>query len=71
MLDHFLQIAKSRFQTEDIPPLDQWAAELPVILDGHPFDFNRHEYLKEPYADDHPHQVELKATQMGLRPGLC
>ena len=37
----------------------------PIILDGQPFSFHRHEYLKEPYADDHPHQVELKATQMG------
>ena len=37
-----------------------------VILDGKPFTFDRHEYLVEPYRDDHPHQVEIKATQLGL-----
>jgi hypothetical protein len=37
----------------------------PIILDGQPFNFHRHEYLRGPYEDDHPHQVELKATQMG------
>jgi hypothetical protein len=45
--------------------LERWALNTPIILDGQPFDFNRHEYLREPYTDDHPHQVELKATQMG------
>jgi hypothetical protein len=65
MLDHFLQIAKSRFQTEEVPPLDRWAAELPVILDGQPFSFKRHEYLLVPYQDTHPYQVEMKATQVG------
>ena len=28
--------------------------------------FNRHEYLREPYNDPHPRQVEIKATQLGL-----
>jgi len=37
-----------------------------VRLDGRPFTFDRHEYLIEPYKDDHPHQVELKAAQLGL-----
>jgi len=37
-----------------------------VILDGFPFSYDRHEYLIEPYKDDHPNQVELKGTQLGL-----
>ena len=39
---------------------------MPVILDGKPFTFDKHEYLIEPYQDDHPHVVEIKAAQMGL-----
>ena len=38
----------------------------PIILDGRPFTFERHEYLIEPYNDDHPYQVEAKAAQLGL-----
>ena len=37
-----------------------------VILDGRPFTFQRHEYLLEPYQDDHPNIAEMKAAQMGL-----
>lgn len=37
-----------------------------VILDGKPFAYDRHEYLIEPYKDDHPFQVEMKAAQLGL-----
>jgi len=37
-----------------------------VILDGRPFTYDRHEYLIEPYQDDHPDQTELKAAQLGL-----
>ena len=46
--------------------LGQWAEKSPVILDGRPFSFRNHEYLIVPYADDHPHMVEIKAAQMGL-----
>ena len=49
-----------------IPSLGEWAEQTPVILDGKPFTFKRHEYLMEPYQDDHPFQVEMKAAQMGL-----
>ena len=51
---------------EEIKPLGDWAESLPVILDGQPFTFKRHEYLMTPYADSHPHQVFLKAAQLGL-----
>ncbi len=37
-----------------------------ITLDGKPFTYDRHEYLIEPYQDNHPHQVEEKAAQMGL-----
>jgi hypothetical protein len=47
-------------------PLGQWARELPVILDGRPFTFDRHEYLIEPYRDSHPNQTFMKAAQLGL-----
>ena len=52
--------------TGEIPSLGEWAEQTPVILDGHPFSFHYHEYLVEPYEDDHPFQVEMKAAQMGL-----
>ena len=49
-----------------VQSLSDWAVNTPVILDGQPFTFKKHEYLKIPYEDNHPHQVELKAAQMGL-----
>ena len=42
-----------------------WCVKAPIILDGEPFSFEYHEYLQEPYRDDHPDQVEMKSTQMG------
>ena len=47
-------------------PLGDWALQNHIVLDGKPFSFKHHEYLIEPYADTHPFQVELKATQLGL-----
>ena len=57
-----------RFSDEqvEVRPLGEWAQSLPVILDGQPFTFKRHEYLVEPYFSDHPYQVYLKAAQLGL-----
>jgi hypothetical protein len=46
--------------------LSSWAESTPVILDGRPFTFHKHEFLRLPYTDTHPNQVELKAAQMGL-----
>jgi phage terminase large subunit GpA-like protein len=51
---------------DHVKSLAEWAVSTPVILDGKPFAFERHEYLVEPYNDTHPNQVELKATQLGL-----
>ena len=47
-----------------ITPFHEWVKD--ITLDGKPFAYGRHEYLIEPYKDNHPHQVEMKATQMGL-----
>ena len=46
--------------------LGEWAVSTPIILDGIPFTFERHEYLAALYADTHPHIVLSKAAQMGL-----
>ena len=54
-------------ETDEAPaPFPDWCAKTPIILDGRPFTFERHEYLVEPYRDNHPHIVEEKAAQMGL-----
>lgn len=47
-------------------PLGEWALSEPIILDGHRFMFDRHEYLELPYADNHPDQTYMKAAQLGL-----
>lgn len=61
------EIDRRLVQGEEVPlPFWDWCAKTPVVLDGKPFTFERHEYLIEPYKDDHPHQVEEKAAQMGL-----
>ena len=43
-----------------------WVETSKLILDGREFSFHKHEYLREPYNDPHPFQVEMKATQLGL-----
>ena len=48
----------------DAPPFHEWVKS--IVLDGNPFTYDRHEYLLEPYQDDHPFQVEMKAAQLGL-----
>jgi len=50
--------------SEEILPFHEWVRG--ITLDGKAFTYDRHEYLIEPYKDDHPHQVEMKAAQMGL-----
>jgi hypothetical protein len=49
---------------ERTAPFPEWVKS--VTLDGKPFTYDRHEYLIEPYRDDHPFQVEMKAAQLGL-----
>jgi len=49
---------------KEAPEFSAWVEK--TILDGRAFSFERHEYLIEPYRDDHPDQTEIKAAQMGL-----
>jgi hypothetical protein len=51
---------------EDHQSIGEWAINAPVMLDGRPFTFHKHEYLRLPYEDNHPDMVEMKGTQMGL-----
>ncbi len=46
--------------------LDRWVNDCKIVLDGNPFSWEKHEYLKEPYADSFKHQVLMKAAQLGL-----
>jgi hypothetical protein len=47
-------------------PFHEWVEKTSPFLDGKPFTFHRHEYLRGPYQDGHPFLVEMKAAQMGL-----
>ena len=47
-------------------PFGDWPVAEQILLDGKEFSFKKHEYLIEPYHDDHSYQVEIKATQLGL-----
>jgi hypothetical protein len=65
LFDQLLNSINQKFGDSDtISPFYEWVKE--ITLDGKPFTYDRHEYLIEPYQDDHPHQVEMKAAQLGL-----
>ncbi len=65
LLGGLLQSINLKFgDTGAAPPFHEWVKN--IILDGKPFTYERHEYLIEPYKDDHPDQAEIKATQLGL-----
>jgi hypothetical protein len=67
LFDQLCTGLESASRDENAPAsLGEWAANTPVILDGRPFSFNRHEYLFKPYTEPHPHEVHLKAAQLGL-----
>ena len=57
--------------TEEAPPggVGGWACQMGVALDRGLFSFSRHECLAEPYADNHPRQVEMKCAQMSTKSG--
>ena len=50
---------------DEVLPFHEWVEKTSPIHDGKPFTFYRHEYLREPYRDDHPFQIEMKSAQMG------
>src|SRR6266850_4514722 len=45
-------------------PLAQWA-EHRIVLEGRPFSFEGHEYLRGPYNDTAPYVVLMKGAQVG------
>lgn len=47
-------------------PFHEWVDNSHLAVDGAPFTYEKHEYLKTPYRDDHPFVVEMKSAQMGL-----
>ena len=53
-------------QGDNFQSIGEWAEVTPIILDGKPFTFHKHEYLRLPYQDNHPYLVEMKAAQLGL-----
>ena len=64
---HFEAGFNRKFRSHTVQQnLGEWVQKAHIILDGNPFSFDRHEYLKEPYYDMHPFQVEMKAAQLGL-----
>ena len=52
--------------TENRIPFFDWVSQANLIVEGKKFTFKGHEYLIEPYKDDHPYIVEMKAAQLGL-----
>jgi hypothetical protein len=67
LYEGLLSSIDQHFETDaEALPLGRWVETLPVILEGKPFSFHRHEYLQVPYQDDHSYIVEAKAAQMGV-----
>ena len=67
--DALLRAFETRLEHEfnigpEPPNFVEWVQS--IILDGKPFSFDRHEYLMQPYEDNHPFQVYLKGAQLGL-----
>lgn len=52
------------YDENEKPELGNWCVSNNIVLDGVQFSFKKHEYLIEPYADNHPFQVELKGAQL-------
>ena len=68
LFDRLLSSIDQQFGNDDKIPtsIGEWAESTPVILDGKPFTYERHEYLRVPHQDNHPFIVEMKAAQMGI-----
>lgn len=60
-----VQAATPARQDVTPPSVGEWAVQSAIKLDRGPFSFHRHEYLEQPYSDNHPYQVEMKCAQMG------
>ncbi len=49
-----------------VPSFYKWASGSNLLIGRKQFTWDKHEYLRLPYRDDHPFTVEMKAVQMGL-----
>ena len=56
----FRSIDREFGDAEGAPPFHEWVKS--ITLDGKPFTYRRHEYLRVPYQDNHPFIVEMKAN---------
>lgn len=67
LYDGLIQRAEVKFgNTKAKPPsFHEWVEKSNLVLDGHPFTYTRHEYLKPLYHDPHPFKINIKATQGG------
>lgn len=50
---------------EVVEPFGRWV-ERNFMLDGLPFSFKGHEFLRLPYSDEHPYQAYRKPSQVGI-----
>lgn len=66
LFDGLLNALDQELGTKEDLPFHEWVINSRILLDGKPFSYTKHEYLIVPYADNHPFQVEIKATQLGL-----
>ena len=67
LFDNLFQSIDKEFEgSASVLPFHDWVERSSIILDGKPFTFERHEYLRTPYQDNHPDITEMKAAQMGL-----
>jgi hypothetical protein len=67
LFDNLFQSLEQEFgNPKGTPSLFEWVQGASIILDGKPFTFDRHEYLRTPYQDNHPNITEMKAAQLGL-----
>lgn len=65
LLGELCELLDEEFEScSEAPPFHEWVKG--ITLDGRPFSYENHEYLIDPYRDTHPHQVEMKAAQLGL-----
>ena len=46
--------------------LTEWVSRANIMLRGNPYNFDKHDYLKQILEDPHPDQVFLKGAQVGI-----
>jgi hypothetical protein len=49
-----------------VTPFHEWVKESKITVEGRPFNYEKREYLKPVYRDDHAFTVHMKASQGGF-----